>query len=221
MGYIYILTNPSIPNYVKIGYTARDDVQDRVKELNRTECTPLAFRIYATYQVDCKQPADVFFHCIIDELDSTLRSKDIIENKERVREFFAMTAEKAFSILEAIAKMHDREDKLIKNEVTPKELDEDEQVKQVARKRMNENFRFSLCNIKIGEQIEFSLLKDNPNFCKSFTVVDDKHVDYNGEPLTLSKLARELGGRYEWGADNFTYRGEFLNSIRAKLGNLV
>lgn len=31
-GYIYILTNPSFPNYVKLGYA--DDVEKRVKELN-------------------------------------------------------------------------------------------------------------------------------------------------------------------------------------------
>ena len=46
-GYIYILTNPSFPDYVKIGYA--DDVPSRVKHLNQTECTPYAFRIYATY----------------------------------------------------------------------------------------------------------------------------------------------------------------------------
>ena len=47
-GYIYILTNPSFPEYVKIGYA--DDVEARLKALNRSECTPFAFRVYATYQ---------------------------------------------------------------------------------------------------------------------------------------------------------------------------
>ena len=44
-GVIYILTNPSFPEYVKIGYA--DDVKRRLKELNRSECTPFAFRLYA------------------------------------------------------------------------------------------------------------------------------------------------------------------------------
>lgn len=43
-GVIYILTNPSFPEYVKIGYA--DDVKRRLKELNRSECTPFAFRLY-------------------------------------------------------------------------------------------------------------------------------------------------------------------------------
>ena len=51
-GVIYILTNPSFPQYVKIGYA--DDVQKRLQQLNRSECTPFAFRIYATYEVDAR-----------------------------------------------------------------------------------------------------------------------------------------------------------------------
>lgn len=43
-GVIYILTNPSFPEYVKIGYA--DDAKRRLKELNRSECTPFAFRLY-------------------------------------------------------------------------------------------------------------------------------------------------------------------------------
>ena len=40
-GYVYILTNPSFPEYVKIG--SAKDVEERVRELNRSECTPFAF----------------------------------------------------------------------------------------------------------------------------------------------------------------------------------
>ena len=40
-GVIYILTNPSFPDYVKIGY--EDDVSKRLNELNRSECITIAF----------------------------------------------------------------------------------------------------------------------------------------------------------------------------------
>ena len=35
-GVIYILTNPSFPEYVKIGYA--DDIDKRLQRLNRSEC---------------------------------------------------------------------------------------------------------------------------------------------------------------------------------------
>lgn len=38
-GVIYILTNPSFPEYVKIGYA--DDIDKRLQQLNRSECIPL------------------------------------------------------------------------------------------------------------------------------------------------------------------------------------
>ena len=36
-GVIYILTNPSFEQYVKIGYA--DDVDKRLQQLNRSECS--------------------------------------------------------------------------------------------------------------------------------------------------------------------------------------
>ena len=49
-GVIYILTNPSFPDYVKIGYAT--DIEKRLKQLNRSETIPFAFRVYAIYEVD-------------------------------------------------------------------------------------------------------------------------------------------------------------------------
>lgn len=42
-GVIYILTNPSFPQYVKIGYAT--DVKQRLDELNRSTAVPFAFRV--------------------------------------------------------------------------------------------------------------------------------------------------------------------------------
>lgn len=45
-GFIYILTNSSFPQYVKIGYAT--DMKQRLDELNRSIAEPFAFRVYAT-----------------------------------------------------------------------------------------------------------------------------------------------------------------------------
>ena len=103
-GVIYILTNPSFPEYVKIGYA--DDIDKRLQQLNRSECIPFAFRVYATYEVNSRL-SDLKIHSIIDKLNPNLRSIENFNGKQRVREFYAMSPEDAYSILEAIAEMLD------------------------------------------------------------------------------------------------------------------
>ena len=119
-GVIYILTNPSFPEYVKIGYA--DDIDKRLQQLNRSECIPFAFRVYATYEVNSRL-SDLKIHSIIDKLNPNLRSIENFNGKQRVREFYAMSPEDAYSILEAIAEIHGCADKL-------KRIDMDEAQKQ-------------------------------------------------------------------------------------------
>lgn len=90
-GVIYILTNPSFPDYVKIGYA--DDIDKRLKQLNRSECIPFAFRVYATYEVNSRL-SDLKLHSIIDKLNLDLRSIDDFNGQKRVREFYAMNQKK-------------------------------------------------------------------------------------------------------------------------------
>jgi len=123
-GVIYILTNPSFPEYVKIGYA--DDVEKRLAQLNRSECIPFAFRIYATYEVNSRL-SDLKIHEIIDKLNPNLRSIDNFEGKKRVREFYAMTKEDAYFLLEAIAEIHGCKDKLKRIQPT-KDEQTDEQI---------------------------------------------------------------------------------------------
>ena len=86
MGVIYILTNPSFPDYVKIGYA--DDLEKRLIELNRSECIPFAFRPYAIYEIRGRLQ-DRKIHGIIDRLYPSLRAIDEFNGKPWVKEFFA------------------------------------------------------------------------------------------------------------------------------------
>ena len=53
-GKIYILTNDAMPDYIKIGFTAADDVEVRMKQLDTTGL-PLPFRLYACIEVENAQ----------------------------------------------------------------------------------------------------------------------------------------------------------------------
>lgn len=83
-GVIYILTNPSFPEYVKIGYA--DDLQKRLKELNRSECIPFAFRVYAVYEV-AERLQDKAIHAMIDNLNPNLRAIDTFDGKNEQKNF--------------------------------------------------------------------------------------------------------------------------------------
>lgn len=106
-GYIYILTNNSFhkSDLVKIGYAT--DVEKRVKELSNTS-VPEPFEIYATYEVpfNSKMP-DKALHNLIQKLNPNLR---ITSN----REFFEIEPWDAYALLESMAIIHDRLDKLVR-----------------------------------------------------------------------------------------------------------
>ncbi len=215
-GVIYILTNPSFPEYVKIGYA--DDIDKRLQQLNRSECIPFAFRVYATYEVNSRL-SDLKIHSIIDRLNPNLRSIENFNGKQRVREFYAMSPEDAYSILEAIAEIHGRADKLklIAMDEAQKQAEETAQEIDAEHKERLAPFRFSMCNIQPGEEIEYCY---NPEIkCK---VVDDKQVEYQGQKYSLSALAQLLtGGKYSVaGPRYFTYKGELLPDLRHRLGSL-
>ncbi len=213
-GVIYILTNPSFPEYVKIGYA--DDIDKRLKQLNRSECIPFAFRVYATYEVSSRL-SDLKIHSIIDKLNPNLRSVESFNGKQRIREFYAMSPEDAYSILEAIAEIHNCADKLKLAQPDEEEQKAEETAKDIDTESIERaaNFSFSKCQIPIGAKIEFC---DNPSI--TAIVVSEKKVEYNGETMYLTALAKLLTGvKYAIaGPRYFKYKGEFLNDIRHRLG---
>lgn len=125
---IYILTNPSFPKYVKIGYS--DNVERRLEELNRSECIPFAFRLYAYYKVNNKL-SDKKVHELIDGLNPDLRSVENINGKERKREFYAITKEQAYNILKSIATINSLESNLVLIEPTKEELDDEQEASEI------------------------------------------------------------------------------------------
>ncbi len=172
-GGIYILTNPSFPDYVKIGYA--DDIERRLNQLNRSECIPFAFRVYAIYEVNSRL-SDLKIHTIIDKLNPNLRSIDNFNGQKRVREFYAMSAEDAYSILEAIAEIYGCIDKLMlvnPNEAEIKAEEIAEEVKKESRTR-SASFTFSEWEIPVGAVLEYCT--DGTITC---TVVDDRKIGNN------------------------------------------
>ena len=103
-GLVYILTNPCLDGWVKIGMTERNDIERRLRELNSPPNIPLSYRCYATYEVENPLEVEQRIHSIIDRVDNSLHAREQLNNgRIREREFFKISPETAYGILKDVA----------------------------------------------------------------------------------------------------------------------
>lgn len=186
-GYIYIMTNPCLKNMVKIGYAT--DVEARRKQLSTT-ALPYEYEVYATYETSGNLE-DKKLHKMIDNLNPDLR---ISKN----REFFVLSPEDAYELLEAIATISGTKDKLKRKNVV--------QIKTQKTKRPPVNF--AKCNIPVGSKLVFV---EDPNVVA--IVVDERKVQYNDEITSLSAISDKIKGYSTSGPSFFTYNGKLVTDI--------
>ena len=197
MAIVYILTNESMPDTIKVGITGNLD--RRIRELDTTG-TPLPFECY--YAVEVENAA-----AIEKKIHEGLDDKRIRQN----REFFNATPEQAKAILEIAEVMGGKN-------VTPNEdiveTPQDKQALDTARKKRSK-FNFGMVNIEPGTILEF--VKDKTITCE---VIDDSKIKFRGEVTSLSASAvtvlHEMG--YDWdkahGPKFWMYQGKSLRDLR-------
>ena len=186
-GYIYIMTNPALKDMVKIGFAA--DVEARRKQLSTT-ALPYEYEVYATYETSGNLE-DKKLHKMIDNLNPDLR---VSSN----REFFVMSPQEAFDLLEAIATISGTKDKLKKVKVV------EAKKQRIRRPSVN----FTKCGIPIGAEVVFI---DDPSIVA--TVVSERKVQYNGEITSLSAVSDRIKGYSTSGPYYFTYQGKRISDI--------
>ena len=186
-GFIYIMTNPALKDMVKIGYAT--DVEMRRKQLSTT-ALPYEYEVYATYETSGNLE-DKKLHKMIDNLNPDLR---VTSN----REFFVMTPQEAFDLLEAIATISGTKDKLKKVKVV------ESKKQKVRRPPVN----FAKCGIPIGAELVF--IEDSSVIAK---VISERKVEYNGEITSLSAISDRIKGYATSGPFMFTYQGKRVSDI--------
>ena len=197
MAIVYILTNESMPDAIKVGITGNLD--RRIRELDTTG-TPLPFECYYAVEVENASVIEKKIHEGLDD-------KRIRQN----REFFNATPEQAKAILEIAEVMGGKN-------VTPNEdiveTPQDKQALDTARKKRSK-FNFGMVNIEPGTILEF--VKDKTITCE---VIDDSKIKFRGEVTSLSASAHtvlhEMG--YDWeqahGLRFWMYQGKSLRDLR-------
>ena len=197
MPIIYILTNQSMPDTIKIGIT--DNLERRIKELDNTS-SPLPFECYYAVEVEDASKIEKKIHEGLD--DARIRDN---------REFFNTTPEQAKSILE-IAEIMGGKDVTPKGDIV--ETAQDKQALEKSRK-IRKRFNFEMINIQPGTILNF--VKDTTITCE---VHDDKKVKFRDKITSLSDAAdivlREMG--YDWSAAQgpiwWSYQGKSLSELR-------
>ena len=194
---VYILTNQSMPDTIKVGIT--DNLDRRVRELDNTS-TPLPFECYYAVEVENASAIEKKIHEGLDD-------KRVRQN----REFFNATPEQAKAILEIAEVMGGKN-------VTPKEdiveTPQDKQALENARKKRGRIDYFGILGIQKGTTLTFS--KDESITCE---VADDGKVIFRGKETSLSGSAllitNEMG--YDWGqvqgAGYWCYQGRTLRDL--------
>lgn len=218
-GLVYILTNPCLDGWVKIGMTERNDIESRLNELNAPCNIPLAYRCYATYEVDNPREVEGSIHNLIDGVDSSLHAREILDNgRTREREFFRISKEAAYVIFYEIASLRGDLDKLKLYTPTANQVQEEE-IGSNRFKRSNNSFE--RLGISVGQELTF--LYDSSIRVE---VSNSKNkVQFNGEIYTVSALARKiLIEKYGWtqnlsvnGWRFFVFNDITLSDLRDKL----
>lgn len=206
-GYVYILTNPSFKeDWVKIGKSSRP-VDVRSKELDNT-AVPLPFEIFATMKTCKYNEVEKLVHKTIDRLtDLRIRQN---------REFFNVAPQMALDIFRDIATTIDDAEVVLYHENKP--ISNNTKDVHTKREIKRSRFKFSICNIKIGEKITFIptglIVK----------VASDDSIEYEGRIYKLSPFVgtfmpedkRNASGAYQ-GAKYFSYNGIVLDKLRKEL----
>ena len=194
-GIVYILSNPAMQDYVKIGRTqgtSSADVRRRMKELDTTG-VPRAFECEYASLVENHQAVESALH-------TAFGGYRVREN----REFFEDL--QSFRV-KAILKLFEIQD------VTPtgvSELQGEGPEKPIKRP----NLRFSMLDIPIGASLQWV---DDPEV--QCVVAGDKHVTYSDQRWALSPLTQMLkdSGHPVAGAFFWLYEGETLQERRNRL----
>ena len=159
---IYILTNPVMPDLVKIGKTG--DLEKRVRSLSGHTGVPVPFEVYYACTVKNASEVEKGIHDGVG--DHRINSK---------REFFRISPERVVSILKLLELQN----------ITPSDdyVESQEEQKSLNKERVKrEHFKFSSVDIPVEAILTFSRDEN-----VTATVINDKAVKFEGEDMSLSR----------------------------------
>lgn len=190
---VYVLTNPAMPGFVKIGSTALEDVNQRLSQLYTTG-VPFPFELAFACKVTNAQ-----------EVEKALHTAFGPNRANPKREFFNIEPDQAIAILKLLHIEDATEE--ISELPTSIPADEVQAAKLYRARRPNLNFREM--GIPVGSDLQF-VEGDT-----TVRVVDERRVRLADEEISLTAATRQLlgldysvaPGRY------WSYQGKTISTI--------
>ncbi|MCC6123725.1 MAG: GIY-YIG nuclease family protein [Pirellulales bacterium] len=172
IGIVYVVSNPAMPGIVKIGITAQDNVDQRIKQLFTTS-VPVPF--------ECE------YACKVTDYETVEKALQIAFSPNRInpqREFFNIEPEQAIVILKLLSK-EDITPQVVKEyeaEMDPDDVEAGKHLKKQRRPRLN----FTEMGIEIGSILKFIEGEIE------VVVSSDKKIVFHQEEMSLTKATREI-----------------------------
>jgi hypothetical protein len=194
---VYVLTNPAMPGLVKIGKTTQLEVEDRMKQL---------------FSTGVPVPFDCAFACQVKDAQAVEKALHFAFGNARInpnREFFKIEPERVIAVL-SLLKVEDitaQVEHTLEADVTAADKQSAQNLKEARRPRMN----FHDLGIPNGSVL---VSKDGE---MQVTVIDEKKVELDGVPCTLSAATRkQLGLPADYAiqpSPYWTYNGKTVKEI--------
>lgn len=198
-GFVYIFTNPSMPNYVKIGQTK--NIRNRLRELDTTG-VPVQFEPYFTIKTSKYKVLEKVIHRELDKLTDTRARSN--------REFFEIDPDIARDLLLNISQLiDDAEIDDFGNHAVPDVINANGTTRP-----MSKPTTFEMLGIPEG-----SILEPLNDRYPRVVTVDTKNLVRleDGSEKTISRAAVDAAGGSLNGFSCYKYNGEILANIRKKI----
>ena len=178
---VYVLTNPAMPGYVKIGYTT--NIQARMKQLHSTG-VPEPFECAMAMQVETGEGR---------KLEKALHTAFIPDKGSSSREFFKMDPVRVVAILRIWPG----------KDVTPTTTDTKTTTKTKSQKGRREPFTFAKAKIPVGSTLISTRTGEEA------TVVGTR-VRFRGEEMSISAATKQAIGRHAQPTPLWKFEGRTL-----------
>lgn len=193
---VYVLTNPAMPDLVKIGFTSRKELSTRMEELHTTG-VPLPFECAWALEVEDDQMGR--------DLERALHQSFTQLRVNPKREFFRLDTEDAVAVLKVFPG----------TDVTPQLQDKTGELDPVAReaserlkRQRRPNLNFEIMAVPVGATLIHRTTEEEAE------IIGPKKVRFRDEEVSLSKATTMARGGGTWAPQpDWTYNGRRLSDI--------